>query len=234
MVVKKRYLYLVLSLMLCVALFTVLLLPEEEDIAVWVPYNRRVVVDAGHGGIDGGAVGYAGTLEKNVNLDIALKCELLMGLFGVDVVMTRRKDVSIDDGTGATIARRKADDIKARVALANAGADALVSIHMNSFTDSRYWGTQTFYSKNHPESAALAEDLQNAARTFLAPDNTREAKQAEDSIYLLKNVTIPAVIIECGFLSNPDEEAKLGSEEYRKAVAVAICAGTLDFLNDTV
>ena len=75
----------------------------------------------------------------------------------------------------------------------------------------------------------MAEDLQNAARTFLAPDNTREAKQAEDSIYLLKNVTIPAVIIECGFLSNPDEEAKLGSEEYRKAVAVAICAGTLDF-----
>ncbi len=230
---EKRYLYLLLSVLLCAALVIVLLLPVEEDVAVWAPYSRRVVVDAGHGGIDGGAVGYAGTLEKDVNLDIALKCELLMGLCGVDIVMTRREDVSIDDGTGATIARRKADDIKARVALANAGADALVSIHMNSFTDAKYWGTQTFYSKNNPKSVDLAENLQAAARTLLAPDNTRETKRAEDSIYLLKNVTVPAVIIECGFLSNPDEEAKLNTEEYRRAVAVVICAGTLGFLNCT-
>ena len=144
---KQGTLYIVLSSLLCAALAVALLWPSAESVTVWAPYTRRVVVDAGHGGIDGGAVGYAGTLEKDLNLDIALKCELLMGLFGVDVVMTRREDVSIDDGTGATIARRKADDIKARVAIANAGADALVSIHMNSFTNPKYWGTQTFYSK---------------------------------------------------------------------------------------
>lgn len=230
---KKRYWYLLFSGVLCAAIAVLCLLPPEVPVSAWAPYSRRVVIDAGHGGIDGGAVGRAGTLEKDLNLDIALKCELFMGLLGVDVVMTRREDVSIDDGTGATIARRKAEDIKARVALANAGADALVSIHMNSFTDDKYWGTQTFYSKNNPKSADLAEKLQAAARTFLAPENARETKRAEDSIYLLKNVTIPAVIVECGFLSNPDEEAKLRNEEYRKAVAVAICAGTLDFLNCT-
>lgn len=230
---KKGTLYIILSALLCVALAVTLLWPTGNDVAVWAPYTRCVVVDAGHGGIDGGAVGYAGTLEKDLNLDIALKCELLMGLCGVDVVMTRREDISIDDGTGATIARRKADDIKARVALANAGADALVSIHMNSFTDPKYWGTQTFYSKNNAKSLELAENLQSAARTLLAPDNARETKRAEDSIYLLKNVTVPAVIIECGFITNPEEEAKLCTEEYRKAVAVAICAGTLGFLNCT-
>lgn len=230
---KQGTLYIVLSSLLCAALAVALLWPSAESVTVWAPYTRRVVVDAGHGGIDGGAVGYAGTLEKDLNLDIALKCELLMGLFGVDVVMTRREDVSIDDGTGATIARRKADDIKARVAIANAGADALVSIHMNSFTNPKYWGTQTFYSKNNAKSLDLAENLQAAARTLLAPDNARETKQAEDSIYLMKNVTVPAVIIECGFITNPEEEARLCTEEYRKAVAVAICAGTLGFLNCT-
>lgn len=230
---KQGTLYIVLSGLLCAALAVALLWPSAESVTVWAPYTRRVVVDAGHGGIDGGAVGYAGTLEKDLNLDIALKCELLMGLVGVDVVMTRREDVSIDDGTGATIARRKADDIKARVAIANAGADALVSIHMNSFTNPKYWGTQTFYSKNNAKSLDLAENLQAAARTLLAPDNARETKQAEDSIYLMKNVTVPAVIIECGFITNPEEEARLCTEEYRKAVAVAICAGTLGFLNCT-
>lgn len=230
---KQKLLYIILSVLLCAVLAVALLWPTEEPVTVWAPYTRRVVVDAGHGGIDGGAVGYAGTLEKDLNLDIALKCELLMGLCGVDVVMTRREDVSIDDGTGTTIARRKADDIKARVAIANAGADALVSIHMNSFTNPKYWGTQTFYSKNNAKSLDLAENLQAAARTLLAPDNARETKQAEDSIYLMKNVTVPAVIIECGFITNPEEEAKLCTTEYRKAVAVAICAGTLGFLNCT-
>ena len=230
----KLYLYPLLAAALCIALAACLVLPAEETpTETWAPARPHVVIDAGHGGIDGGAVGYAGTLEKEVNLQIATKCELLLGLFGIDVAMTRREDTSLDDGTGATIARRKADDIKARVALANAGADALVSIHMNSFTDSRYWGTQTFYSGNHPRSVELAEFLQTAARTLLAPDNTREAKQAEKSIYLLQNVTIPAVIVECGFLSNPEEEAKLVTDEYQKGVAVAICAGTLQFLNQT-
>ena len=230
---KLRYLYILLAVVLCAALVAILLQPAEETVTAWAPYSRRVIVDAGHGGIDGGAVGYTGTLEKDLNLDIALKCELLLGLCGVDVVMTRREDVSIDDGTGATIARRKADDIKARVALANAGADALVSIHMNSFTNPKYWGTQTFYSKNNPLSLDLAESIQSAARTLLAPNNERETKQGEDNIYLLKNVTVPAVIVECGFISNPEEEAKLRTEEYRKAVTVAVCAGTLAFLNGT-
>ena len=230
---KRRYLYILLAVSLCMILVAGLWQPAEKNVSVWKPYNRRVLIDAGPGGIDGGAVGYAGTLEKDLNLDIALKCELLFGLCGIDVQMTRREDVSIDDGTGETIARRKADDIKARVAMANAGANALVSIHMNSFTNPKYWGTQTFYSKNNPLSLDLAQNIQLAARTLLAPANEREAKQGEDSIYLLKNVTVPAVIVECGFISNPEEEAKLCTEEYRKAVTVAICAGTLAFLNCT-
>lgn len=230
----KRYrsLRVICPAFLCAALIIALLPPfADGGVPVWASARHSVVLDAGHGGMDGGAVGAAGTLEKDLNLDIAMKCELLMGLFGLDVIMTRREDRSIDDGSGATIARRKADDIRARVEIANAGAEALVSIHMNAFPDPKYWGAQTFYSKNTALSADLAASLQNAARTLLAPGNAREIKAAEDGIYLLRHVRVPAVIIECGFLSNAEEEARLASEEYRKAVAAAICAGTLRYFH---
>lgn len=180
--------------------------------------------------MDGGAVGASGTLEKDINLRITLKCELLLALFGVDVTMTRRDDRSLDDGSGATIAARKAEDIRARTAMANSGADALVSIHMNFFPESKYWGTQTFYSVNHPDSAVLAENLQTAARQLLAPENRREIRQADRGIYLLRHASIPAVIVECGFLSNPEEEQRLNTDAYQNAVAAAICGGIINYL----
>lgn len=217
------------GLILAVSLVVLLLLPGEADVAAWAPEQGTVLIDAGHGGIDGGAVGAAGSLEKDLNLAVAEKYELLLTLFGVPCAMTRTTDTSLDDGTGETIARRKADDIKRRVALANASA-LLVSVHMNFFQDPQYWGTQVFYSKNHEDSPRLAECLQTAARTLLAPENTRESKMGEDSIYLLRNVTVPAVIVECGFLSNPAEEARLGTTAYQGAMAAALCAGTLNYL----
>ena len=226
---RKSGIYGISALLLVLLLFLVLLSPGEADVVAWAPEEGAVLIDAGHGGIDGGAVGAAGTLEKDLNLAVAKKYELLLTLFGVPCTMTRTTDTSLDDGTGETIARRKADDIKRRVSMANTAA-LLVSIHMNFFQDPKYWGTQTFYSKNHEDSPRLAEQLQTAARTLLAPDNTREIKPGEDSIYLLRNVTVPAVIVECGFLSNPEEEARLNTASYQSALAAALCAGTLNEL----
>lgn len=211
-------------------LISALLVPQNPDLAAWAPEEGVVLIDAGHGGPDGGAVGIAGSVEKELNLAVSRKYELLLTLFGVPTAMTRTTDTSLDDGTGETIARRKADDIKRRVSMANTEASLLVSVHMNTFQDAKYWGTQTFYSKNHTESPRLAACLQEAARILLAPDNTRETKQAEDSIYLLRNVTVPAVIVECGFLSNAEEEQRLNTEDYQKAVAAALCVGTLNYL----
>ena len=226
----KHLILLIFPLFGAVLLLQHLFRPVQPSTAVCVPFQHRIVLDAGHGGMDGGAVGTAGTLEKDINLRIAQKCELLLVLLGVDVTMTRREDCSLDDGSGATIAGRKAEDIRVRVAMANSGADALVSIHMNTFPVAKYWGTQVFYSENHPDSAVLADRLQTAARQLLAPDNRRESRQAENSIYLLRHVLVPAVIVECGFLSNPEEERRLNSDEYQNAVAEAICGGIIHYL----
>lgn len=230
---SERILCFLLAILLCVGLLYCFSRPQVADTVGELSSPPRIVIDAGHGGIDGGTVGVSGVLERDLNLAIARKCELLLTLFGVEVVMTRHDAESLDDGTGATIAQRKAADIKMRVAIANAGADALISVHMNSFPDPQYWGTQVFYSMNDPASATLAESLQTAARKMLAPENARESKAADDRIYLLRHTTIPAVIVECGFLSNPAEEAKLCDNSYQNAVAAAICVGTLDFLRCT-
>lgn len=190
-----------------------------------------LVIDAGHGGIDGGAVGVNGTVEKNINLDIALKCSVVMDLLGVDVEMTRMDDRSLHDDESATIAKKKVSDIKNRVKMVNdTVSPVLLSIHMNSFPDGKYSGAQVFYSVNDPLSKDMAEKIQEYLRLGLQNDNVREAKAADKGIYLLNNVNCPAVIVECGFLSNAEEEAKLNNNDYRKKTAASICAGVAEFL----
>ncbi len=190
-----------------------------------------VVLDAGHGGEDGGAVGINGAMEKDINLAIALELEKYLKLNHFDVVMIRDSDVSVGDQGLGTIAERKRSDTKSRLrTVEESGECILISIHQNHFSEGKYSGAQVFYSGNRPESADLAEAIRQNIVSALQPDNKRENKQAEKNIYLLYNCKIPAVLVECGFLSNPQEAEKLCTENYQKNMAAAIYNGLIDYL----
>lgn len=224
----RRYFTLMCLVLACCMAFSGLVMTAPKAQSTYADTARILVLDAGHGGIDGGAQGTAGLLEKTVNLSVVQKCALLCGLLGIKTVLTRTKDASIDDGSGKTIAARKAQDIRLRTQIANAAGGILVSVHMNFFPDGKYHGAQCFYSKNNPESAILAEYLQDSLLA-LDTENERKAKAADAGIYLLEHAEVPAVIVECGFLSNPREEMLLASDEYRKSLALAICSGIRTF-----
>ena len=181
--------------------------------------GTTVVVDAGHGGEDGGTLSCTGVRESGLNLEIALRVNDLFALLGQRTRMLRTQDVSLHDTDAATIAARKASDIRARVRLTEETPKAvLLSIHQNHFPESKYRGAQVFYA---------AADGSRA----LDPDNHRACKKAGE-IYLLKHVSCPAVLVECGFLSNPAEEALLRTPEYQKKLAAVLCCGMLEFLEE--
>ena len=190
-----------------------------------------IVIDAGHGGEDGGTSGHLGgreILEKHLNLDVAQRLCTLLTDAGYTVVMTRTEDRLLYDRDVDYNGRKKALDMAARLHLTQQAADPdgalFVSIHMNSFPQSEYRGLQVYYSSNSADSRILAQSIQDTAREQLAPDNHRAIKEGEN-IYLLKNLSCPAVLVECGFLSNPDECAALATEEYQNRVAYVIfCA----------
>ncbi len=191
--------------------------------------RKCVVIDPGHGGEDGGAVSCTGVTESSFNLDIALRLNDLMHLLGIDTVMTRDTDRSIHT-QGETIAARKVSDLKERVKLTNGVENAiLVSIHQNHFPDSRYSGAQVFYKADN-ESAELAARLQTAFVQTINHGSNRKSKKA-DGIYLMEKVTLPAVLVECGFLSNYQEEANLRDDKYQKQVAAVIAATCSTFLH---
>ncbi len=191
------------------------------------------VIDAGHGGEDGGAVSAEGLVEKDVNLSIALKLEKLLKLSGFNVVMTREEDVSIHDEGTENVKQRKSSDLKNRLKILNSDANNIfISIHQNKFTDSVYNGAQIFYSPNNSKSQIIASSIREAFRGLLQPDNERETKKADKNIYLLWNAEVPAVVVECGFLSNPDEAYLLSTDEYRSNVAFTVFCGLMDYYNN--
>ena len=199
------------------------------------PEERRVliVIDPGHGGMDGGAVGTNGALEKDINLSVAKKLYELCRIAGIDCRMTRESDCMLVDDSIKT--RRKMHDLKNRVAFAEAaGSDwdvtLFVSLHMNNFSQSRYSGLQVWYSKNDERSKSLAAYLQTYARTYLDSANEREIKAAGSSIYVLDRIKLPAVLIECGFLSNPEECERLCNDKYQKSLASVIFAGLVGYI----
>lgn len=195
-----------------------------------IPNRKCVVIDAGHGGEDGGTVSYTGVLESAINLQIALRLDDLLHLLGVDTVMIRRTDCSIYTH-GDTIAAKKVSDLKERVRIANETENALlVSIHQNHFSDSRYSGPQVFYSKAG-NSEALAKELQAALNQTLNPNGKRQAKKA-DGIYLMRNIACTGILVECGFLSNPDEEGRLRDGDYQKKLCSVLAATCSRYLND--
>lgn len=193
-----------------------------------VEREQTVIIDAGHGGIDGGATSCTGVLESGINLEIALRLNDLLRLLGYDTVMIRTTDTSIYT-EGNTIAAQKVSDLKERVRICNETEDAiLISIHQNTFSDSRYGGAQVFYADTEG-SRELAEKLQSGFCTTVNPGSNRKCKKA-DTVYLLENIECTGVLIECGFLSNPEEEARLRSAEYQQQLCCVIVSALSDFL----
>ena len=192
-----------------------------------------IIVDAGHGGADGGAVANDGTAEKVINLQIAKKVESLCRLFGYDVIMTRQDDDAVCDEGLSTLRQKKVSDIKNRFKLMQDNPDALfVSIHQNKYSDSSQSGTQVFYSPNNSSSMFLAECIQNSISSSLQPDNRRMTKKCGSSVYLLYHARSTAVMVECGFVSNDGELKKLKNEDYQKQMALAIVSGINDYISN--
>lgn len=191
-----------------------------------------VIIDAGHGGEDGGASSVEGLIEKDVNLDIAkMLCDMLKKR-GINAIMTREDDRLLYDRNVDYHGRKKKLDLAARLEIAKKTDNAiLVSIHMNSFTDPKYSGLQVWYSQNFPESLILADLIQSKNRDMLQPDNKRTIKAANSAIRLLDQAPCPAVLVECGFLSNLEEAKKFESTEYKQQVAYIIFCSIIEFLN---
>ena len=194
-----------------------------------------VVLDAGHGGVDGGTQSKDGQiLEKDINLDIVLTLRDMLLSYGYEVILTRSEDISIHDDTAQSIHEKKVSDLKNRLNLVAQYPNCiLVSIHQNFFEQSQYHGAQFFYSKNNPNSKYLAECLKNSVIDQLQPENTRESKQAGKEIYLMWNTQVPAVLAECGFLSNAEEAEKLNTEEYRNQMAFSLMCGIVQYFQET-
>lgn len=194
-------------------------------------YGRRVVVDAGHGAPDGGAVGQSGVQEKDINLAIAFKVQEFLEQSGAQVVVTRADDNSIHN-TGHNIRSKKISDMKNRKKIMNeSDADVFLSIHMNEFEQSKYRGHQVFYARNGEPSKQLAQLIQARLIEVLNPPEQREIKPADSGIYLLKNAEIPAVLVECGFVSNPEEERLLLDADYQKKIAWGIYTGLSEWFH---
>lgn len=194
-----------------------------------------IIIDAGHGGEDGGAVGADGTNEKDINLEIALKLNDILTVTGFETRMIRTTDVSIHNQGADTIRERKATDIRNRTAIMEEYENCLyVSIHQNKYDDSRIWGAQTFYSPNDEASKTLAQFIQTSIATKLQPDNKRMIKESGTSIYVLYNATKPAVMVECGFISNPNELSQLKTDEYQSKMAFSIVSGIINYTTSEV
>lgn len=183
---------------------------------------HRIVIDAGHGGEDGGAVSCTGVPESGINLEISLRLDDLFHLLGYDTVMVRTTDISVYT-EGSTLAQKKASDLKNRVKLVNETENSvLLSIHQNIYSESKYYGAQVFYAGSS-SSEELAKQLQAAFVSTVNPGSIRQAKKAS-GLYLMEHITRPGVLIECGFLTNPEEEAKLRTPEYQKKLCCVIAA----------
>lgn len=195
-------------------------LPVERDVCF--------IIDPGHGGIDGGAISCTGRLESMLNLEISLRLRDLLRFFGYETKIIRTTDISVYTD-GDTIAQKKISDLKERVRICNETENAvLLSIHQNHFSDGCYFGAQVFYPSN-TESKELANRMQNELIRFLNPGSRRTAKQAS-GIYLLEHIRCKGILIECGFLSNPEEEAKLRTPNYQKILCSIIAVAAISDL----
>jgi len=209
-------------------------LPEYKNAVLsnssGVDLRKTVIIDAGHGGFDGGAEASDGTAEKEINLKISKNIKEILSIYGINVIMTREDDSALDDIDGK-LHTKKVSDMQNRLSIIKENPDAVfVSIHLNKFTTSAASGAQVFYSKNNSDSKILASSIRESIINLLEPENTRSLKKGNDNIYLLKNATIPAVIVECGFLSNHRDLELLKTKDFQRKMSFAISCGILNYL----
>lgn len=200
---------------------------EQRGASARVNDSPHILIDAGHGGEDGGAEGADGTLEKDINLAIARPLGDILQIMGYTVSYTRTTDTMVN-AVGSTLRERKVSDIKNRLSMIEQ-ADMTVSIHQNKFPQTQYSGAQVFYGTGSAESQVLAAAIRTSVLSLLQPENTRELKKGDDSVYLLKHATHPLALVECGFLSNETEREKLKLPEYQRRMAFAIAGGIFEF-----
>jgi len=223
-----RFLIFLLIFSLIAGLFSYFAIQREKSTGSDLPTETMfrpftVVLDAGHGGEDGGASSKDGILEKDLNLSIAFLLKDMLEANGVTVVMTRTDDRLLYDRNSNYEGRKKALDLSARKKIAEETSNSIfVSIHMNAYPAAQYSGLQVWYSPNHPHSKTVADTIQSTVKNTLQPLNERHTKAATSSIFLLHHLQTPAVLIECGFLSNPQEAALLNTKEYRQQLAFSI------------
>ena len=191
-----------------------------------------VIIDAGHGGEDGGTIGVNGVYEKELNLKIAKKLDTLLKSAGIRTVMTRSEDILLYDRNEDYEGRKKMLDMAKRLKISQGYENAIfISIHMNSFPIAKYSGLQVYYSPNDPLSQELAEKIQTMTKDALMQENTRKIKASGGKIFLLDRMDIPSVLVECGFLSNPSECDKLCDEAYQNELAATICCAILEHID---
>ncbi len=192
--------------------------------------SKTVIVDAGHGGADGGTQSASGILEKDINLAIAEKVGNILCVLGYNVIYTRETDDIPYSAECKTIRQKKVWDTHRRMDIIESNPDGIfLSIHQNYFGESKYKGTQVFYSANNPESQSIAECIQNTVALEIQPDNSRQIKKCTTDVYILYHSKIPSVMVECGFLSNPEEASLLTDEVYQQKLALAIVKGLTEY-----
>ncbi len=237
---KKTYFWRQISFLFCYSAVCILLVSvtyfageritaagSERDASASAEDRITVIIDAGHGGRDGGASTEDGVLEKDLNLSVAKKLQALLSLADINVVMTRETDVMYADESSP---HKKLDDLNVRLDMADDYEKCIfVSIHMNKFPVEKYSGLQVYYSKNNADSRVLADVIQNKTSSLLQSGNARITKAADSSIYILHHIKVPAVLVECGFLSNKAEAALLQTEEYQEKLAAIIAASVTEF-----
>lgn len=216
----------------CTLTICLLFFSKTETLASLPVSERIIVVDAGHGGMDGGAESASGIKEKDINLKITKYLKSYLEQGGAKVVMTRESDISLHENDNAAIRSRKRQDLLKRREIANtSGADMLLSIHLNQFEQSKYKGAQVFYETASPKSKLLATSIQSSMRENLDKTNTRTEMKIASNKLQFQDLNLPAVIIECGFLSNPEEALMLNTPEYQEKIALSIYLGVLSYYN---
>ena len=229
---KKKFA--ILSLVIFVALITcgISLLDKTCDVATTKQNPTCVILDAGHGGEDPGAVSdYNDICEKDINLTIANKVKSLLTNDNIHVVMTRTEDKLVYTPDTTNIVSKRRQDLIRRKRMMDENTNGInVSIHLNKFNQEKYSGAQTFFAATPPQSQELAKSIQTKLREIVDKNNTREALLKKEPIIILKNAKTPTVIVECGFLSNKDEESKLASPQYQDKLALAISEGIKSYL----
>lgn len=233
---KKQFFHNAIFLLALLMAFLSFFKSDAKLKSVMSPYvsGKIIIIDAGHGSPDGGATGFSGSSEKDLNLLVSKSLGNLLMQSGARVIYTRQTDESIANNNDSNIKSKKQSDMRNRKQIRDeSDADLFISIHMNKFRESKYKGAQVFYNNSHDGNKILANLIQNEIKYIADSSNNRSPKDSKNDIYILNDSKIPSVLVECGFISNPEEEKKLLTKGYRDKIAYAIYSGILKYFTNT-